>query len=242
MALSSRVGFLLAIVAALVAPASGQHYDRSVPAGGPFSRVAVVNAPFAADATTRVTLRLPDGSPSEHTVTARYYRDSQGRVRADVDTPWGPYFVLEIPPAESTPGHIPFYVLDPVKRTYRIGPPGYAFWAALVNGEARVALPVGRRACFQIAPPVIADASDEQRLQAVHAQVSADIGIVTASHRADAIALVDYQVTNIRRGEPGADLFELPADYTLVQGSLPDDPVISLAPWQSPPACQPIRK
>ena len=53
MALISRTGILLAIAAVLAAPANGQQDDRSVPAGGPFSLVPVLNAPFSAEARTR---------------------------------------------------------------------------------------------------------------------------------------------------------------------------------------------
>jgi hypothetical protein len=235
MALISRIGMLLAIIAVLAAPANGQQYDRSVAAGGPFSRVPVLNAPFSAEARTTVRQALPDGTVREHTVTARYYRNSQGHVRAELDTPWGPYVILK---AEiHTPDFdVRFVTLDPAKRTYRIGPG--PFGAELVfNGEGRVALPVGK-VCFQTAPPVVADASDDQRLQAVNARVSPDVGIVTESHRSDAIA-VDYAVTNIRRAEPPADLFEVATDYTFVRGSLPDDPLVTFAPWrQSAPTCK----
>jgi hypothetical protein len=65
----------------------------------------------------------------------------------------------------------------------------------------------------------------------VNAQVSPDLGVVISSHRADQIGSVDYQLTNIRRDEPRAELFVVPPDYTLVQGSH-DDPVIMLRPWQ----------
>ena len=47
MALISRTGILLAIIAVLAAPANGQQYDRSVAAGGPFSHVPVLNARFS---------------------------------------------------------------------------------------------------------------------------------------------------------------------------------------------------
>jgi hypothetical protein len=88
--------------------------------------------------------------------------------------------------------------------------------------------------------------SDEERLQAVNARVSPDLGIVIESHRSGAIA-VDYAVTNIRRAEPPANLFEVPTDYTLVESSLTDDPLITITPWrQSTPACeataQPIQR
>jgi hypothetical protein len=236
MALISRTGVLLAIIAVLAAPANGQQYDRSVAAGGPFSDVPILNAPFSADARTTVRQALPDGTVREHTVTARYRRNSQGHVRAELDTPWGPYVILKA--AIHTPDFdVRFVTLDPAKRTYRIA--GRFFAELLFNGEGRVALPVGK-VCFQSAPPVVADVSDDERLQAVNARVSPDLGIVTESHRSGAI-VVDYAVTNIRRAEPPANLFDVPTDYTFVRGPLPDDPLITLSPWrQSAPACKPL--
>lgn len=234
MALISRTGIVFAIVAALAAPANGQRYDTSVPAGGPFSRTPVLNAPFAAEAATRFRELRPDGTArAHHTVTARYYRDSRGRVRAELDTPWRAYVVVAIP----TPERVAFYMLNPTERTYRHS--AHFLAAQLFNGEGRIALPVGR-ACFQNAPPVVADASDGERLQAVNARVSPDLGIVTASHRSDAIP-VDYEVTNIRRGEPPWDLFEVPTDYTLVRGfhdGVHDDPLVTFSSWHWPPACK----
>lgn len=239
MALIGRTGMLLAIIAVLAAPANGQQYDRSVAAGGPFSDVPILNAPFSAEARTTVRQALPDGSVREHTVTARYYRNSQGHVRAELDTPWGPYVILK---AEiHTPDFdVRFVTLDPAKRTYRIGP-GRLFAEQVFNGEGRVALPVGK-VCFQNAPPVVAEVSDDERLQAVNARVSPDLGIVTESHRSGAI-VVDYAVTNIRRAEPPADLFEVPTDYAFVRSSILDDPLITLTPWrQSAPLCKPLTR
>lgn len=148
----------------------------------------------------------------------------------------GPYVVLEIP-GIPIPGRASFYVLDPARRTYRIATHHIA--VHLFNGEGRVALPVGR-VCFQIAPPVVAGVSDVERLRAVSARLSPDLGIVIESHRSDEIVGADYEVRNIRREDPPADLFELPPDYTFVRGSH-DDPLVGFAPWQSPPSCKPIR-
>jgi hypothetical protein len=128
--------------------------------------------------------------------------------------------------------------LDPANRTYALIPGFIA--GQLFNGESRVALPVGK-VCFQNAPPIIADVPDDERLQAVNAQVSQDLRIVTASHRQDEIASVDYEVTNIRREEPAAGLFQMPTDYTRKHDGH-DDPVVTIAPWQSPPACKSIRR
>ena len=233
MALMSRAGIVLAIVA-LAAPANAQA-NRA--AGGPFSRAAVLNAPFSADATTIFQETLPDGRVREHTVIAHYYRDSQGRVRAELETAWGPYVIVQIA-GNPSPERPVFYMLDPAKRTYRVATRAIA--THLFNGEGRVALPVGK-VCFQSERPDFSDTSDDERLRAVDAQMSPDLGIAIASHRSADIGSVDYKVTNIRRNEPPGELFEMPADYTFVKGSFPDDPLVTYSPWQSPPACKPIR-
>lgn len=165
---------------------------------------------------------------ANRTVTATYYRDSLGRVRAELDNPWGQFVVLWSP----DPDRAVTYVLDPAQRTYRLGPRLLA--TALFNGEGRVALPVGK-VCFRTAPPV-AGASDAERLAAVNAQVSPDLGVVIASHRSDHMASVDYEVTNIRRDAPLAELFDVPTDYTLVRGSA-RDPLIEFDPWNAKRFC-----
>jgi hypothetical protein len=58
MAQIGRDAFLLTILSAFSSAASGQNYDISMPAGGPFSR-SLMNAPFSADATTLLTMHLP---------------------------------------------------------------------------------------------------------------------------------------------------------------------------------------
>jgi len=258
MALIGRTGSLLAIVAALAAPANGQDFARL---GGPFSRVVVLNAPFSAEATTRIQELSPDGTARLHTVTARYYRDSQGQVRAEVDTPWGPYVILASP----GPERVESYMLDPTNRTYKISAYGIAGYgiarhgmaAQLFNGEGGVLLPVGKN-CFEYPLRVSAGMSDDERLVAVNAQVSPDLGIVTTSYRSDEIPSyeipsvdskathirrsVDYELTNIRREEPPTKLFQIPTDYTFVSIDSREDPLIAFAPWQSPPACKPVKR
>jgi hypothetical protein len=149
-------------------------------------------------------------------------------VRAERHNPWGPYVVLWIPAPER--GNI--YRLDPTEQTYRLT--AYAFATRLFNGEGQVAIPLGK-ACFRVAPPV-AGASGIERLEAVNAEISTDLGVVTASHRSDHIGSVDYQLTNIRRAEPPAELFEVPATYTFVKGSQ-DDPLVQFDPWNAKIHC-----
>jgi len=192
-----------------------QQHGAFEAAGGPFSPEPVLNAPFSAVAITRVREPLPNGTAREYTTTARYYRDSQGRVRADLDSPSGQYTVLWTVGPE---GRV-FYELDQDKRTYRNT--GQPLAALVFNGEGRVAVPVAK-ACFLYTPNV-AGASAMERLQAVNAKMSSELGLVIASHRSDSIVAVDYEVTDIQRGEPSAKLFDVPTDYTFVaHGSRPD--------------------
>jgi hypothetical protein len=236
----NRLGVFLMTVFTLVAPTHGQQYNSSDAVGGPFSRTAVPNAPFSAVAKTIFRETLPDGSLREHTVNAHYYRDSQGRVRAELETAGGQYVIVQLfsldeELVKGPTAHMRIWVLDPAKRTYRVG----GFWLAtsLVNGEGRIALPVGKL-CFQRAPPVLTDASDAERLRAVNAQVSPDLDIVISSRRSDHIGSVDYELTNIRREEPPAKLFEVPTDYTFVSVGTLWDPLVIYAPWQSKRPCE----
>lgn len=228
MRLISRAAMLGLTVMMLPPPVHGQWYEPSEAAGGPLSGV-VLNAPFSAKAVTKVKESLANGAVREQTVTSSYYRDSRGHVRAELDNPWGQYVVLWLPGPERGV----LYSLDPGKRTYRIT--GQFFAKALFNGEGRVALPLAK-VCFRVAPAV-AGASDGERLAAVNAQMSPDLGVVIASHRSDDIASIDYELTNIRREEPAADLFEVPSDYVPVTGSVPDDPMIAFSPWHSRSSC-----
>jgi hypothetical protein len=233
----ARAGVALAMIAVLSVHGNGQHVDSSIPAGsipigGPFSRAVVLNAPLSADATTYITERLPNATAHRYTVTARYYRDSLGRVRAEMETPLGTYVVLATPDG-TFPSGIAFYTLDAPTRTYQVALGAIA--ARVFNGEGRAVRPM-TKTCFRVLLPPAASASDDERLRAVNARLAADLGIVVESHRADMIS-VDYEVTNIERAEPRADLFEVPTGYTLVRGSR-DEPVGALAPWHVPNGCR----
>jgi hypothetical protein len=223
----SLTGILVLSVMTLSTAVQAQDDGDLRPAGGPFSAV-VLNAPFSAQAVTRVTEPLPNGAVRKETVKATLIRDSQGRVRAELDTPSGPYVVLWIPgPERGT-----FYRLDPATQTYRYMAGTFA--AHLFNGEGRVALPLGN-ACFRLAPPV-AGTSATERLTAVNAEMSPDLGLVIASHRSDQIGSIDYELKNVRRDELPAELFDIPASYTFVRGSK-DDLLIEFIPWNAKPFC-----
>jgi hypothetical protein len=59
---------------------------------------------------------------------------------------------------------------------------------------------------------------------------SPDLQVVVSSHHADPrTGTVDYRLTNIDRSEPAADLFMVPAGYTVI-----GPPIAPLAPGGSP--------
>ena len=89
----------------------------------------VANAPFSADATTTVTQTLGDGTRIEQRTTAKWYRDSTGRVRREqtvigldrLNPTAQPQTTITF---DSVPGDQTPYVLDPVARTARRSPRG----------------------------------------------------------------------------------------------------------------------
>lgn len=215
-----RAAFLASLLV-VAAPASAQVVANL---GGPFSHESVLNAPFSAVATTTVREVEQDGVESVHSVTARYFRNARGAVRAELDTQWGPYILLELP----GPDRPAFALLDPVRRTYMPSNALAATW--LFNGESGLPLPVGKN-CFEYGLSVDEHATAEERLHAVHALVSPDLGLVEASQRFDESRLADtegtrarraleYALTEVRREEPPARLFEVPDTYRLLSPSV----------------------
>lgn len=228
----------------ITATASAQHVVASL--GGPFSREAVLNAPFSVDAATTIHETYSDGTVRTRSITARYFRDSRGQVRAEMDTPWGTYVIV----THAGPERMEVYLLDPaIKRAY--GSLSMLVGEWVFNGESGLAIPVGKN-CFEYQPLAADGATDGERLEAVNAEVS-ELGLVRASTRFDEIPVtgtkglrvrrsIHYALTHIRHEEPPASLFEIPADYTLVSssGGREDTPIDRFTPPRSPAACGPF--
>jgi hypothetical protein len=90
----------------------------------PMSGPLVAGAPFSADATTTVVQTLADGTRIEQKASAKFYRDSTGRVRReqtviglDALNPSGASRTVIT--FDSVPGDPMPYVLDPMTRTAR---------------------------------------------------------------------------------------------------------------------------
>src|SRR5688572_25871498 len=95
-------------------------------ADDPLSGPIVTNAPFSADAVTTVTQVLSDGTRIEQTTTAKFYRDSAGRVRSEqtvlglgaLDPNSQPRTTITVTPDPNTRAT---YTLDPSAKTARQG-------------------------------------------------------------------------------------------------------------------------
>src|SRR5688572_7472252 len=98
-------------------------------ATGALSDAVFPNAPFSADAITTVTQTLGDGTKIEQRTTARWYRDSAGRVRREqtvigldrLNPQASPQTTITF---DSVPGDPTPYVLNPANRTARRTPRG----------------------------------------------------------------------------------------------------------------------
>ena len=243
-------------------------------AGGTLSDAVVPNAPFSADAVTTVTQTLGDGTKIEQRTTAKWYRDSTGRVRREQTVigldrlnPQGPpqtTITFDTVPRDPMP-----YVLNPANRTARRTPRGVQWFngnldtllnyglaintgngttltwstgrlnnwttagigrgqAAAVPGDVRpVEEPLGTRqiegvkATGQRWTTTIPAGriGNDRAIQIVEEQWdSPELNMVISSRFSDPrTGVVEYRLTNINRTEPRADLFTVPADYTVVE-------------------------
>jgi len=152
------VVLLFGLVAASAATGVGQERVPTEAVANPLVGTAVFDAPFSADAITRVRQTFPDGTQVERAATARLYRDRAGRVRVEQtiagrDAPaadrqirvtvWSPLLVASDEMLGTNPPDGPemVYWLDEATRTARRGP---RFAAAItVGGQDTFALPLG---------------------------------------------------------------------------------------------------
>ena len=151
------------VVLTVSVPAGAQDDRRAVRLqvqGGPpllgfianLDEKVIANAPFSADATTTVTQTLGDGTKIEQRTTAKWYRDSTGRVRREqtvigldrLNPSAQPQTTITF---DSIPGDPSPYVLDPTTRSARRAPRGVQWLGGaqwLTRGDSQYALTVAR--------------------------------------------------------------------------------------------------
>ena len=221
-----------------------------------FTNPPLVGAPFSADV---ITVWHPPARP-EMRATARYYRDSVGRVRVDqtfVGHTSGPQRVM----LKLDTGSKRVYVLDPIARSSTRTGQGIANMLTGAGSCQSYVLPVTstRSITFsihgsEIAYPTLVDgeALRPRAIDGVQAAgsrfamlmpngvtdqgqgerwVSPELKLVLSSHGENSrIGTIDYQLTRIDRTEPPAHLFALPDDYSV----RPDNAFGPSLCWQNP--------
>ena len=250
----------------------------------PMAGPVVKDAPFSADAITTVTQVLGDGTRIDQRATAKFYRDSTGRIRREqtiVGMDWAnprePGEPITIITVDSEPGDQRPYQLDPAakvaRRVPRAAAPGNQLTVRNIvvqrevtvvdaNGQTRtlptrtlepnpanIDMPVtfqgltiprrgippdlrpteeqlgtrqmdgmkavGRRTTVTI--PTDRLGNDRPIAITDERWESPELGVVIYSRYSDPrTGVVEYRLASINRGEPRADLFTIPSDYSVV--------------------------
>ena len=236
---------LVATVIGLVPPLTGRAQDshavvQATDLRGPFSETAVVNAPFTADATLTVVEATKSG-PRTWTTTRHIYRDATGRARVDYEAPLPNgktrmvAVILQEP--QPRPGHARAYTVDADTRTIRRESRGlmnlqFSGWAqfdiavglsdfrnfAIDMGATADVEPIGERRIEGLAAVGWRLTGSADSSQPDERWESPELHMVLRASFVDGRthAAIDYRLTNIRRVEPDARLFEMPTDYTMV--------------------------
>jgi hypothetical protein len=220
--MTSRPRILVASAFLAIAVATAVHAQDARPLasiGGPFTGPPVLGAPFSADATTTITQTRHDGTQTTRSGVARYYRDARGRVRVEQDVTdgmGGPQRLIVVDP---DPGDRRVYALHPADRVIGLRP--RSFIARLFNDGTSLAVP--HRFTPEQASRVKELTFAGYRIfrvdarHAVESIESPDLRLLVASRYVEpGVGTFEYRLTNIRREEPEAHLFELPPDYRLL--------------------------
>jgi hypothetical protein len=201
----------------------------------------VLGVPFRAEATTETSLVLADGNRIERQSTSTIARDGRGRVRRESPLPslgpLGPAPEVTIVTI-ADPSQRLLYFLDLERKSARrvelpprtatgpdgVGPPwpGRSGRGPQVRtepmGTKLVAglMAEGTRTTMTIPAGALGNVN---AIEVVTVRwFSPDLRIVLSSHRTDPLSGdVVFTVVNLVRGEPPADLFEVPADFTMTQ-------------------------
>ncbi|MGE5325088.1 MAG: hypothetical protein ACM3SW_19630 [Actinomycetota bacterium] len=215
---------------------------------GRMDRKVVKGAPYSATATTETTQVLADGNRIVHKQSGFVARDSEGRTRREqVLDRMGPLQVngskmvfIHDPVAHAT------YMLNPEKQTARVmkseaksgmnmtrmrarmqklregvasKEQGEVKTESLGTQEINGIAAEGKRVTRTIPAGAI---GNEQPIQiTLETWTSPDLQTVVLQKRNDPrLGETVFQLTNIKQGEPGASLFQVPSGYKQVEGPM----------------------
>jgi hypothetical protein len=242
--MACALGALLVSASILVAQTDRADFERTMESAVArcairecILKAQVVNASFSADVTTIWQPPASSGQASLRT-TARYYRDSAGRVRVEqsfVGSNGRSGQIILAPEGDNSDA----YVLDPVARTVSTPVPrGLVQMMVGDGGYYLFVLPRSMRAFigFFMVPDDGATSEELGQTSVAGVQVtgtryvtrppglqgngraerwvSPELGLVVYSRSEGALfGILEYQLTNINRSDPPADLFAVPQDY-----------------------------
>jgi hypothetical protein len=141
-----RPATITQLVACLCLLAGPAKVRAQVDFGSPLTGPPVSNAALSADATTTMWLLLADGTRTQRTATARYYRDRAGRLRIEQTLPPATARTSATEPEiriiiHPNPANATIYTLDPVTRTAH--PLTRSFADFTVGGGSTLVVPIG---------------------------------------------------------------------------------------------------
>ena len=210
----------------------------------------VTGAPFTAEAVSEMTQEFADGNRIERRSTSSVSRDSLGRVRREQALPqFGPFSVepevrlITI----SDPRNKTVHTLDPSRRTVSTfpmppGPPPRPGEPGGPSRGGRPPMPPPRIETENLGTRQVAGVRTEgtRQTMTIPAGVfgnvrpidvvterwfSPELKIVVESNRTDPrMGNVLYRIVTLTRAEPARELFEIPADYTVVERPRPGPP------------------
>jgi hypothetical protein len=214
--------------------------------GGMHERT-VTGAPFTATFTTESTQTLADGNQIQHNSTGSIARDSQGRTRREMNLPAIGAFAVVSGQSLShvvflnDPVAGTHYVLEEDKKIAqqlpeppdRIPVQGKGFRIG-TRGETRndaeeVTTSLGTQTIGGVSAegtrytrtiPAGEIGNTKPIVVVTERWYSADLQMMVMTKRSDPRSGDStFQMTNVQRGEPSASLFQVPANYTIAQGS-----------------------
>lgn len=206
------------------------------------NRQVVKNAPYSAEAVTEMTQTLANGTRISHKTMASVARDSQGRTRRELNLDSiGPFVVKDGPPLVliNDPAAKSHYWLNADDKSARKiiepkNPPpgsddgrdeGFA-QGKVENLGTQIIEGVSAEGIRSTITIPAGEIGNDRPLEIVSERwYSAELQTVVMSKHTDPRHGENvYRLTNLKRAEPDADLFRIPADYRIREEKPPPPP------------------